>query len=296
MRIFKYISLYTKFLACMVKKDTVTNEEYGKSYDQVANTYDKWLDKMGKHVKPLIITEFFNRGATVIDLACGTGFISRELLSQGYEGELKGIDISEMMIKKCNHIKSPRVNFFQEDAIKYLEDKSRKGEQVDGIYLGWALPYLDQKRLIKVAYEVLKPEGYFITISNCKGTLTGVEKTILEVMINNIDKVSKPMEAKVRLPKDGEYLGRWFNKSGFKSVHIGEGEELVCYKSPEELYQWLKDTGVLAGIDKVFYDVKEVEELLIEEFKKSHKTNKGYEVNHKFVYGIFRKEGRRSCE
>ncbi|MCM1991851.1 class I SAM-dependent DNA methyltransferase [Oceanirhabdus seepicola] len=296
MKLFNYISLYAKFIACMVKKDTVTNEEYGKSYDEVASTYEKWVGIMGKHVKPLIKTEFFSKEARVIDLACGTGFISRELLSQGYEGELIGIDISEMMIKKCHEMKSDRVNFIQEDAIKYLEDMSHKGEHVDGIYLGWALPYLEQKRLIEVAYKVLKPGGYFITISNCKGTLVGVEKTILEVMMNNIHMVSKPMEAKVRLPKDEKHLGRWFKKRGFKSIHIGEGEEWVCYKSPEKLYQWLRDTGVLAGVDKVFYDVREAEDLLIEEFRKSHKTSRGFEVNHKFVYGIFRKEGGISCE
>ena len=91
-------------------------------------------------------------------------------------------------------------------------------------------------------------------------------------------------------------LEKWFKKGGFNSIHIGEGEEWVCYKSPEELYKWLRDTGVLAGVDKVFYDVREVEDLLIEEFRKSHETDKGFEVNHKFVYGIFRKEGGESCE
>ncbi|WBW97320.1 class I SAM-dependent DNA methyltransferase [Oceanirhabdus sp. W0125-5] len=289
MKLFKYLRLYGKFIGCMVKKDTVTNDEYGKSYDQIANTYENWLGVMGKHVKPLIKTELFNRDSTVIDLACGTGFISHELLSKGYDGQLIGVDISEMMIEKCYHMKNDKVQFYQEDAVKYLEDMSDKGVLVDGIFLGWALPYLNQKRLIKAAYEVLKPGGYFITISNCKGTLTGVEKTILEVMANNIEKVAKPMEAKVRLPKNKEELGKWFEKRGFNSIHIGEGEEWVCYKSPEELYKWLKETGVLAGVDKVFYDVNQVEDSLIDGFKKSHKTSKGFQVNHKFVYGIFKK-------
>jgi predicted TPR repeat methyltransferase len=71
-----------------------------KSYGELAKIYDKLMD----HIDYAAYTDFYLslaakhgwKGRKILDLACGTGNISLELLKQGYE--VQGLDISEEML------------------------------------------------------------------------------------------------------------------------------------------------------------------------------------------------------
>lgn len=87
------------------------------SYNTLAQFYDFLTENVDYKVRSEYISNFFseygNGGKKVLDLACGTGTISKLLCDNGYE--VTGMDISEEMLivaqEKCQN----RVRFFKGD-------------------------------------------------------------------------------------------------------------------------------------------------------------------------------------
>ncbi|MDE6156137.1 MAG: class I SAM-dependent methyltransferase, partial [Eubacterium sp.] len=95
------------------------------SYNTLAQFYDFLTENVDYKVRSEYISNFFskygNSGKHVLDLACGTGTISKLLSDKGYN--VKGIDISDEMLivaqKKCQNI-----SFFKGDISDFsLPDK-----------------------------------------------------------------------------------------------------------------------------------------------------------------------------
>ena len=72
-----------------------------KSYNFFAKVYDDLTDNVNYKVRSDYISDFFNKynvhsGDTILDLACGTGSISAELINLGYK--VIGMDLSSEML------------------------------------------------------------------------------------------------------------------------------------------------------------------------------------------------------
>lgn len=281
------IKLYGKLIKSFIIDEVVTNEEYGQEYNSISDTYMFWNEHMGKHVDKIIKPQYISKkkDAKIIDLACGTGYITRKIIDTGFEGSIEAVDISENMLEKCKDIKEGNLKLICGDGIEYLRNKE---EKVDAIYCGWALPYLNYKKFLRSARSVLNDEGIVAVISNCQGTLEGIEKIYLEVMEENIDKVIKPMDARIRLPRGVNGLRRWFSKHDFYPLELGEGEEIIKRDTPEQLYNWLCKTGALAGTNKIFSDMDKIHDCVIKKIEEQKYIDGKYAINHRFVYGIFK--------
>lgn len=282
------IKLYGKLIRSLILNEVVTNEEYGLEYNDISDTYKFWSEQMGKHVDKIIKLQYLDGkdDAQIIDLACGTGYITRKILASGFKGSVEAVDISQNMLEKCEDIKTEKVKFICGDGIEFLKNRIGK---VNAIYCGWALPYLNYRHFLKSAYNVLADEGIIAVISNSQGTLEGIEDIYLEVMEENIDKVIKPMDARIRLPRGVDGLKKWFQKYNFYPLELGEGEEMIKRDTPEELYDWLCKTGALAGTNKIFKNMDEMHSSVIEKIKVQKYKEGKYVINHRFVYGIFKK-------
>jgi len=285
------LRLYGKLIGSFLTNQVVNSEEYGEEYNDIADTYGFWCDFMGKHVDKIIKLQYIDKkeNIRIIDLACGTGYITRRILDKGFKGYIDGVDVSRNMLEKCHDIKGENVRFICEDGIRYLNTEQGP---VDAIFCGWALPYLNHKKFLKAAYRVLDDDGIIAVISNSQGTLKGIEEIYLKVMEENIDRVIKPMDARIRLPKGVSGLKNWFKKYNFHPLELGEGEEIIGYDTPEELYAWLIKTGVLAGTNKIFDNMNGIDKQVIEKIKEKKYRDGKYFINHKFVYGIFKKGKR----
>lgn len=153
-----------------------------------------------------------------------------------------------------------------------------------------ALSYFDYNELFKLFNRVLKPEGMLAIITNVEGTLDKIEKIFLKVMSEKQEEVIKLMDIKMNLPKGKKGLVKWCNEHDLKVLEVKEGEVFFHFKEPSELLDWLNITGAAAGTRKIFRNYNEARPLIIEKIKKEKYKNGTYEINHKFAYGIFRKE------
>lgn len=283
------ILFYIKMGYKLLKKEVVSREDYRGEYDKVSDTYDYWLKEMGRYTDNIINSKYIDtdKELKILDFACGTGYITKCLLNKSSKYRITSVDQSNKMLEKLKGINNPRVTVIQNDGIEFLKSTN---EKFDVIFFGWALSYFDHDELLKLFNKVLKPEGIVAIITNVEGTLDKIEKIFLTVMSENPKEVVKPMDIKLNLPKGTLGLDKWCNQYGFKALEVEEDEVFFRFKEPYELLHWLNITGAAAGTSKIFNNYNKIKPLIIEKIKEEKYKDGIYEINHKFAYGIFRKE------
>lgn len=280
------IGFYIRMGYKMLKKDVISSEDYKVEYNKVSQTYDHWLDRMGKYtdkiIKPDQVTG--NHQLNILDFACGTGYITKSLIKRDIDCKISAVDFSKEMLDSLKDLDDSRVSIIKSDGIEFLKNTH---EKYDIIYFGWALSYFDYKKLFPLFKRVLKPKGSLAIITNTQGTLRGIEDIFMKVMAENPKEVIKPMDIRFNLPKGKAALISWLSQYGFQVREVDQGEVIIRFTSPDQLLEWLNKTGAAAGTACIFRDYSCVKEKLIKEIKKRKYKKGKYEINHKFAYGIY---------
>lgn len=104
--------------------------------------------------------------ATVLDVGCGNGVISRSVGAKGFE--VFGIDISEKAIEKAKQLNTlSNVNF----EVKSAEQLVAEGKKYQAVICSEVLEHLqDPAKLLKVLYDSIADNGILIvTVPNGNG-------------------------------------------------------------------------------------------------------------------------------
>ena len=230
-----------------------------------------------------------NRKVKILDFSCGTGYITKKLLEKDIYGEMEiiSVDYSDKMLEELRRLEDNRITIVNSEGIEFLRSTD---ERFDMIYFGWALSYFNYRELFELFKKVLNPKGRVKIITNVQGTLSGIEDIFLKVMYKNQGQVIKPMDIKFNLPNGQEGLTKWFNQFGFQELNVEEEELVVSFDKPEELLDWLSETGAIAGTACIFKDYHLIKEDIIEEIRRTKYKRGKYQINHKFAYGTYRLE------
>ncbi|NMN36377.1 class I SAM-dependent DNA methyltransferase [Pedobacter sp. SG918] len=97
--------------------------------------------------------------ASILDIACGPGNITKFLLDKKPDYRILGIDLSSKMLKLAK-INNPKAQFQLMDC----REIDTIGAKFNGITCGFCLPYLTQQEAINLIANVsklLKPNGVF---------------------------------------------------------------------------------------------------------------------------------------
>jgi len=280
-----------KLASILAKNKVISPKEYAESYNSIHETYSSWNSVMGKYTIELIEKEIPEKNETILDFACGNGFLSKHLFKLNEETKIIGVDISEKLIEKCL-LENNKIKYITLDGIEYLEEiaKLPEKEKLDRIYTAWALPYFNNDKLIKLFTAALKKDGLVFLISNSKNTLKNLDKVYRDVIMKHPKNLKKIMKISSNIPNGKLGLQKLFEKNGFKVLDIDEGEEIVRKTTALELYNWLKKSGVSAGTEKMFEMNDEIKKSIVEAMEKRLYYDNTYNINHKFVRGIFKKE------
>ncbi len=106
----------------------------------------------------LICNVVIKNKATILEIGCGSGNITRYLLSKRPDFNIFGIDISPNMIELAK-INNPKANFAVMDSRNISEIETK----YDAIVCGFCLPYLsetDSQKLIFEANYLLNDSGF----------------------------------------------------------------------------------------------------------------------------------------
>jgi len=132
-------------------------------FDQIASKYDLFNDiiTLGIHRywKKFMVKKIrLNKDKKCLDLCCGTGDISREVLNQYPHCKVVGLDFSEEMlfIAKAKLMKNSNIQFLRGDAMHI----PFPNENFDAVTIGYGLRNVSNiNNCLKEIFRVLKPGG-----------------------------------------------------------------------------------------------------------------------------------------
>ena len=243
---------------------------------------------MGKYEEEMLDELSFPEGFTMLDLACGTGFIIAGAIRRGAPSDIVGIDGSEgMLVKASNRIGNDKVRFIKGDVLE--EIRKLPNDYFDIVSFGWALSYIDKKNrgiLIENIRRVLKPGGVLIVIANRKGTIDNVERAYLELMEEHSSNINKISDMGMGLIKNCKELQRMFLKKGLIWCGGWDGKEEIFFDNGVNAISWIRGCGALAGT----FELMELDSFWEELSRKVNKNNNNkIVITHKFSVGIARK-------
>jgi ubiquinone/menaquinone biosynthesis C-methylase UbiE len=113
-------------------------------------------------------------GSAVLELGCGTGYFTRELVDSG--AEIKAIDISPELLEEARkEITAPNVEFRVDNAYQM----SFPGASFDHVIGSSVLHHLDIRKALSEMYRVLKPGGWIaFTEPNMMNPQIALQKNI----------------------------------------------------------------------------------------------------------------------
>ncbi|AAC07859.1 methyltransferase domain-containing protein [Aquifex aeolicus] len=115
----------------------------GRQFSRATETYEKWAVPQRKSAK--ILVEFVKPSGLVLDLGCGTGFVS-EFVN---DCEVVGLDISEGMAKAYREK-------FRKVVIGNAENLPFKDRSFDFVLSNFSLHWSDWRKSIREALRVCK--------------------------------------------------------------------------------------------------------------------------------------------
>lgn len=144
----------------MDKKDT--------SWNEVADWYDKYLnEEPDSYQKQVVLPNLLRlldikKGETVLDLACGTGYFSREFDAQG--AKVSGADLSPKLIQIAKEHSPKTIEYYKSSAddLKIFPD-----ENFDKIVIVLAIQNIAEvKKMLAECNRVLKKDGTMFIVMN----------------------------------------------------------------------------------------------------------------------------------
>lgn len=164
-----------------------------------------WKDHISKEIEEDIWTreykEYFNRKGKCLDLGCGIGQYSKELMSYGYE--VTSSDISDIALEKVKEFNSNVIKLDMKEKLPFSDN------EFDLVFANLSIHYFsdkDTKKLMLEIKRVLKKDGLFI------GSVNGLEG------------YEKIKETAIEIEKH-----YWFNKN--KYIRLFDKEDLKKYLS-----------------------------------------------------------------
>jgi demethylmenaquinone methyltransferase/2-methoxy-6-polyprenyl-1,4-benzoquinol methylase len=133
-----------------------------KFFDKTSTSYDKVavLATFGKdrYWKKEIL-KYIQKGTNILDLACGTGILTRKLAKKLPNSKIIGLDITQsyLEIAKRNSFKYTNISFIHQDA-----EKLNLAEKFDCIVSSYIPKYCNPELLVQRCISHLNSEGTII--------------------------------------------------------------------------------------------------------------------------------------
>ena len=225
-----------------------------EKFDEIAQKYDRFNDVitfgMHRYWKKFVVRQTGLRaGDDCLDLCCGTGDISREILRQHPDCKVTGLDLSTEMLKIAESKKS------YSSGIKYLHGDAMNipfpDTNFDAVTIGYGLRNVPNLNgCLREILRVLKPGGVLVSLDVGKVRLPIIAEINnfyffhIVPLIGNMLMPGQEMfqylpHSSLKYPHQ-ELLKRIMLEAGFKQVDIndfffGASTVHVAYKTANKL-------------------------------------------------------------
>ena len=218
----------------------------------------------------------------VLDIACGTGLVSFQLIEKpGYHGRLLGTDISDRMIElassTANLKNEGRVQFRQMDA----EELSLENNSFDLAVCALGLMYMpDPRKALVEMHRVLKPGGRAVAAVWGRRDQCGWAD-IFGIVDQHVASEVCPMFFNLGNP---DILKLNFKSAGFKKITVQRIHTILSYKDSNDALGAAFDGGPAAlAYHKFSEEIKQQVHTAYLDSIAPFKKGNGYDVPGEFV-------------
>lgn len=196
---------------------------YGRGSDIFWKNRFTWLRKTIKNTleKAQISVE---PNASILDLGCGTGIASEELLKLYPQiGEIFGIDLSPKMGNEATKTLGKKFTFYNGDYTNSVlwQGISKKFQGVLAFYTFHWIPLSNYSTVIQHIYEVLENRGWIIGIAMGPKELGGIFDDTIEELLQIYFPPEKVSSILSRWnPKEVSEIEETFDKNNFSNIQI----------------------------------------------------------------------------
>lgn len=148
------------------------------SYGEFSILYDQLMDDIdyknwGSYIREIIVKKSIN-GKDILEMACGTGNLTKELLGMGYF--VDGFDSSEEMLALAGNKlrKQKGLRLFNMDMRSFKMDRSYDAVVAACDSINYILNEIDLETTFLNAYRHLKPGGIFVFDLNSEYKLRNI--------------------------------------------------------------------------------------------------------------------------
>jgi len=231
----------------------------GERYQGYALKYPQYMETN----KKLVELAGPRSGQVVVDLACGTGLTTSEILRVNPEvKKVYALDFSEDMIRVAKeNVSSEKVNFVVADA-QFLDEVVT--EKVDVILCNSSFwQFSDQKKVLEAVFRVLKPEGVFVFNLNQQffdfGESEPNQRLIIEQIFSEMKKRGYEIEGTLKQKVNEEDIDALASSAGFEVVGVDYLD--VGPRTLEDFFEFLTIPATATFFEKV--SPEEQKEILV---------------------------------
>jgi SAM-dependent methyltransferase len=279
-------------LALRALRLTVTGSKADPTpdYDVAGPSYDDYFTRvMGGHATDLLDSMAFGPGATVVELACGTGHLTARIADRlAGHGAIRAVDKSPGMLavarqKLAGHVDLD-VELHEGDMTAFL--RTLPSDSADAVVCGWAICYSRPVALLKEVARVLRPGGEVGLIETRKDALSTLRHAFEQVVADDPTMLTAMIQ--VALPRGTGTVDRWFRRAGLVPTRLVEGDQRLPCRTPAEAIEWVERSGAGAGFRDSFDLAREdeVKGRLAAALGRHAGSDGGLELRHTFVIGV----------
>ncbi|MGA5042052.1 class I SAM-dependent methyltransferase [Streptomyces capoamus] len=266
-------------------------------YDAASSDYDTFFSPvMGRHSTAALDEVPVNPGDTVVELACGTGHLTAEIVRRlDGRGAVFAVDKSlgmlEVARKKVLPLVEEAPGLLVELSDGDMETFARgiPSGSADLVVVGWAICYAKPPRLLAQIERILRPGGHALVIETRADAHKALTDRLEEVFADDPSLLTSLI--RVSLPKSAGVVARWFTKAGLTVDVQREGAQVIPAHTPETVLEWVQRSGAAAGFKTAVDNAREqlvlsrVEEGLADVLRREGRLD----IEHTFVVVAGRK-------
>lgn len=160
-----------------ILKRQLNNEQTQKNYRRVAWFYNMWSALTeSKAAEKVIELAQIKNGERIVEIACGTGLVFKEILKKNPNGFNLGIDLSIDMLSKAKKLigdsKGQNFELRQGDVLN-LQLQNQTFDKVINNFMIDLMPKEKFDKILSEFYQILKPNGIAVISVFTKGKRFG---------------------------------------------------------------------------------------------------------------------------
>lgn len=224
-------------------------QHYDKSYGlKPPENYERFfVPVIGEPLaRDLLQRANLRRGERILDVACGTGIVTRLAAAQvGETGSVTGLDINPGMLAVARSVTDTEVPV--EWCESGAENMPLQNESFDVVLCQLSLQFMENKpAALKEMHRVLVPDGRIYI--NVPGNVGELFQVFIEELGNHISAEAAGFAGQVFSLHSDETLRQLMDEAGFHDIQIrAEEKTFRLPPSKEFLWQYVQSTP-LAGL------------------------------------------------